>query len=283
MTRMEEIENVARQTTLQPEHLGVQVVQTQFRMQLVEGWGIPPGAHILEIGCGQGDMTAALASAAGPTGHVTAVDIASPDYGAPATLGQAAAHLKGTPLGERIDFHFEYNVLDAAKDFPSNHFDYLVLTHCSWYFEDLAQLGRALGRIRPWARRLCFSEWDLEPQSLDQVAHLLAVLIQGQVEAYKTGSSSNVRTPFSRTRFKQLLAETGWNVAAEASVDSTPLQDAGWEIDICLADALNDAKSLRLPAKHQELLASQVDTLRELAGRGRNRSLFSYSIVAERA
>ena len=84
-----DLENIARHTAWSAEHLDVQRVQTQFRMQLAEGWQIPQGAKVLEIGCGQGDMTAALANAVGTQGHVTAVDIASPEYGAPVTLGQS--------------------------------------------------------------------------------------------------------------------------------------------------------------------------------------------------
>ena len=173
-------------------------------------------------------------------------------------------------------------MLDPANAFPDDRFDYVALTHCSWYFESLEQLRQVFERIRPWSRRLCYSEWDLEPQSLDQVAHLLAVLIQGQVEASKVGSISNVRTPFSKTRLKQILQETGWKVGAETAVDSSSLQDAGWEIDACLTSSFAEAVALRLPVKHLELLSSQLDTLRQMAGKGNNRSLPSYTIVAER-
>jgi ubiquinone/menaquinone biosynthesis C-methylase UbiE len=44
---------------------------------------VPPGASVLEIGCGQGDMSIVLAAAAGPTGHVTALDPGALDYGTP--------------------------------------------------------------------------------------------------------------------------------------------------------------------------------------------------------
>jgi SAM-dependent methyltransferase len=283
MNPIDDVEGVAGQTAWSAEFLDVQRVQTRFRMQVVADWQIPQGAKVLEIGCGQGDMTAALAHAVGPNGHVTAVDIASPEYGAPVTLGQSAAHLKNTPLGERIDFHFEFDVLDPASVFPADSFDYVVLTHCSWYFESLNQLRQVFQRIRPWAGRLCYSEWDIEPQTMDQVAHMLAVLIQGQVEAYKVSSISNVRTPLSRARLKQILLETGWNVSSETDVDSSELQDAGWEIDSCLRSSLPEAFALHLPVKHLEFLSSQVDILRQMAARGNNRSLPSYSIVAVRA
>jgi SAM-dependent methyltransferase len=282
MITIEEAEDVARLMAANAKASDVQIAQTHFRMQLVEGWRIPQGAKILEIGCGQGDMTAALAHAVGSDGHVTAVDSAAPEYGAPVSLGQSAEHLQSTPLGQRIDFHFQYNLLDPEESFAPNTFDYVVLAHSSWYFASLEQLRQLLLRIRPWASRLCYSEWDMEPYTHDQIAHMLAVLIQGQVEAFKTESASNVRTPFSRTRLKQLLQETGWQVSTESTIDSTYLQDAHWEIDSCLRSSLTEAAALNLPLKFQELLASQLDTLRLITERGNTRSLSSYSIVAER-
>lgn len=46
----------------------------------------------------------------------------------------------------------------------------------------------------------------------EQRGHLLAILIQGQIEAFKTDSEANIRSPFSRTRLKELLGASGWSV-----------------------------------------------------------------------
>lgn len=161
----------------------VQLSQTRHRAALVAGWRIPPGSTVLELGCGQGDMTAVLAEAVGPEGRVVAVDVAEPSYGAPVTLGESAARLTAGPLGPRIDFRFGTDVLDPSVGFPEGAFDHVVLAHCSWYFASLGQLRDTLVRVRPWARRLWFTEWDMTPASDGQLAHLLAVLIQGQIEA----------------------------------------------------------------------------------------------------
>lgn len=55
--------------------------QTQHRLEILARFDITPGSKVLEVGCGQGDFTVCLAAAAGETGHVTAVDPASLDYG----------------------------------------------------------------------------------------------------------------------------------------------------------------------------------------------------------
>jgi len=279
---MIEAKEIAEQMTADAAGRAIQVVQTEFRMQLVRSWRIPDGAKVLEIGCGQGDMTAVLANAVGEIGHVTAIDIADPSYGAPVTLGEATARLKALSLGARIDFRLRCDILDPACAFPADAFDYVVLAHSSWYCASLDVLRETLLRVRPWAKRLCYSEWDIEPRSLDQVAHMLAVLIQGQVEAYKTDSEANVRTPFSRTRLKGLLGETGWGIVTEDDVDTSAMQDARWEIDGCLRSSMQEAEELGLPSRYQALLSSQVDVLKGMAARGSYRPLPSYAIVAER-
>lgn len=63
------------------DHLSIQMVQTEHRLKLVHAWPIEAGLKVLEIGCGQGDCTAVLASIVGPSGHVTAIDPADLSYG----------------------------------------------------------------------------------------------------------------------------------------------------------------------------------------------------------
>src|SRR5580698_6703807 len=258
----------------------VQLIQTRFRLDLVDGWGLTPGAQVLEVGCGQGDMTAALADAVGPDGHVLGVDIASPGYGAPVTLGQSAARLAATPLGERIEFRFECDVLDPATSFPDGAFDDVVLSQCSWYFADLGQLRHTLTRVRPWARRLRFAEWDLTARTREQLPHLLAVLIQGQIEAGGSHGEGNVRTPFSRQALLDILAETGWQIDGQRTVDTAGLQDADWEIDACMQLLADDSRLAVLPPALADLIACQGDLLRQTARHFGNLPLPCYSVTA---
>jgi len=158
----------------------------------------------------------------------------------------------------------------------------VVLAHCSWYFDSLDHLRRTLRRVRPWAPVLCYSEWDMEPRALEQVAHLLSVLIQGQIEAYNIASTRNVRTPFSRTTLSRLLQEVGWIASVEASIDNVFLKDADWEIEDCLRSCASEAEALNLPLKLREFLGSQLDTLRSVAANSNNRPLPSYWMMAKR-
>jgi SAM-dependent methyltransferase len=238
-----------------------QLVQTRFRAGLVGGWDIRPGDRVLEIGCGQGDMTAVLADAVGEPGRVLAVDVAEPSYGAPVTLGDSARFLLGTPLGARIEFRFGVDVL--AETFPADSFDHVVLSQCAWYFASLDQLRATLRHVGLLARRLCFAEWDLAPTSHAQLAHLLAVQIQGQLEAGGARGDGNVRTPFSRETLLRILAETGWHAAEPRAVDAAGMHDAAWEIAAC-RDVVR-ARLDTVPTALRDLIVSQVDVLDAVA------------------
>jgi len=255
----------------------IQQSQTAFRCRLVDHWKIEDGWRVLEIGCGQGDTTLVLADAVGSAGSVVAIDHAKPTYGAPITLGDSARHISAGPLGDRIDFRFNFDVLDPRNAFGPDSFDAIVLAHCTWYFESLGRIADVLRWIRPWAHRLCLSEWDLQPRSLEQFGHFLAVLVQGQIEAFKPQSEANVRTPYSRESLRSLLEATGWGVATESLVDSADLDDGAWEIAAARAADLSVLDSA--PPKLRAFVESQLDVLSRLPG---NRSLPAYSIVAAR-
>jgi SAM-dependent methyltransferase len=247
-------------------------------MSLVDGWGLVPGSTILEVGCGQGDMTAVLADAVGPHGRVVAVDTAPRSYGSPVTVGESADHLLAGPLGDRIEFHFDFDVPSAS--FPDNAFDAVVLSQCSWYFASLDELRRTLATVRPWARRLCFAEWSLRPGRPGQLAHLLAVLLQGQLEAAGARGDGNVRTPFSQEALLRLLAAAGWSVAGERMVETTGLQDADWEVSACLSLVSQRLDQLSVLAK--DFVTSQVDVLRSVALPSGNEPLPVYVVTALR-
>lgn len=73
--------SIARLSLHDPNNFDIQLSQTLHRLTLLQQWNIPVGSKVLELGCGQGDCTTALASAVGDHGHVVAVDPAELDYG----------------------------------------------------------------------------------------------------------------------------------------------------------------------------------------------------------
>lgn len=258
----------------------IEAIQAEHRRRIVTSWGIEPGMRILEIGCGQGDLTVALAQAVGVSGHVTGVDIAPRSYGAPLTLGEATDLILKGPLGDKVDFHFQTDLRSA--DFSG--YDMIVFAHSAWYFASLDELAGTLEAAGRCASRLGFAEWNIEPRTFEQMAHVLAVMIQGQVEAYRTHSEANVRTPFTRARFMEVLESTGWRLESEAAIESQAMQDADWEIAGCLrhGDVTGLARESGMPDKAVTWLGAQLDVLRAVAKPSGNASLDTFSVVAAR-
>ncbi|MDX8028742.1 methyltransferase domain-containing protein [Lentzea sp. BCCO 10_0856] len=251
-------QEIAQLMAAAPTNPDIQLTQTGYRLELAETWQIPSGATVLEIGCGQGDMTAVLADLVGPNGTVVGVDVAPPDYGAPVTVGESARHLLAGPLGSRIDMRYETDVL---TDDVGTGYDLVVLAHCSWYFASGDLLERTLAKARDLGSRLCFAEWDPQPARPDQIPHLLAVLAQDRMG--ETGG--NIRAPLTRATLLAALDRAGWQVDQVVDVDTSALQDADWEIQIALAEA-------------PEGLAKEL--LRQIRLRSGNVPLPAYSLTA---
>lgn len=280
---MDEIETIASYMALYASQPAMQIIQTGFRKQIVDVWGIRPGSQVLEIGCGQGDLTAVLAHVVGPNGHITACDIAGPDYGAPITLGESTDFLKKSPLGSRISFHLQHDLLAEGNDFPEASFDYIVFAHCSWYFDSKDQFLSTLIRIKPWTQFLCFSEWDMMPGEKAQIAHLLSVLIQGQVGVFQSDNTANIRTPLTKNEIKKIFQDTGWIEIIEKNIDSSGLQDGQWEVAVCLSDSMKNAESLGLQPCLLNFLSTELNLLRNTADTLGQKSLSSFAILAKQA
>jgi SAM-dependent methyltransferase len=260
----------------------IQRRQIDFRMRLIESWAISAGARILEIGCGQGDMTIALANAVGEDGHVTAIDIADENYGAPSTIGESTKRVATGPLGRRIDFRLGFDILSPEKRFETNQFDVAVLSHSMWYFASVEAVLETPATIQPWSSGLCLAEWRLAPTAIDQLGHLLSVLIQGQVELLKSDSESNIRSPFSLEQLQDALPSAGWHVRSTEVLESSGMDDGQWEISHCLSHSLADAESAGATPKTLRSIASQLDLLRSVTVDRTAHSLPSYVLTAAR-
>ena len=277
------VENIAKEMALFEKYPSIQLAQTAMRKRLVDAWAIPEGACVLEIGCGQGDLTAVLADAVGPNGRIVAVDLAGPDYGTPVSIGASTEHLHNGPYGSVINFRLGYDVVANAGHLDNDTFDYVVLAHSSWYFDSPEALREVLRLAHSWAPILCVSEWNLLPKNPKQFAHTLAVLLHGQVEVFRAGSDANIRNPYTLPCLEKLLLETGWHEETRSDIDCSELLDGSWEIDACLGEILDRASSLAIPERLLTVLPSERDLLADVASRYGKESLSSFALTAVHA
>ncbi|KAF7312221.1 Methyltransf-25 domain-containing protein [Mycena indigotica] len=208
------------------------VAQAQYRLDLIAKWPIGHGARVLELGCGQGDTTLALAEAVGATGHVDAVDPARLDYGSPTTLGEAQNTISTGPLGPRIAW-IQSEPLKYLKTNPLAQWDVVVLAHSLWYFDSPELILETLRFLASRTQKVCIAEWSLS--GINATTHILSALTQAAMECRKPESESNIRTMVAPTRIKELAAQAGLKLVEEALV--TPgngVHDGIWETQLTL-------------------------------------------------
>ncbi|MGE6257082.1 class I SAM-dependent methyltransferase [Heyndrickxia sporothermodurans] len=277
-----EIEQIVSCMAGSSVNVEVQRVQTKHRVKLAECWGITKGSKVLEIGCGQGDTTAVLAYFVGDSGLVHGIDIASSNYGAPITLGDSINYLKKSFLGNRVKIEFEKDVLSSNVNFPGNEYDFVVLSHSSWYLKSFEELQEILTKARKWGSKLCFAEWDARVSSAEQLPHFLSILIQAQYECFKSESYANVRTLFTPDDVKMAAEKAGWNVTVEQSINSPELQDGKWEVEETLAAYEEELQMAEgMPDKLKTLIKSEVGLLRAALEKNNIQSLSSFALIAE--
>jgi hypothetical protein len=153
--------------------------------------------------------------------------------GSPKTLGQAHDLISAGPLGPRIAWIQAEPLafLSANPDAP--RYDVVVLAHSLWYFASPALILETLRVLATRARRVCIAEWSLScAEGTSGTTHILAVLAQAAMECRNPASTSNVRTVVSPARIKDLAAQAGLRLQAEALV--TPgagVYDGRWETE----------------------------------------------------
>jgi len=207
------------------------------RLELISFWNIAPGSRVLELGCGQGECTVALADAVGPEGHIDAVDPGSPEYGAPYTLSQSQSHLSAGPLGPRITWHLQVDPLTYLKGLEEGtKYDYVVLSHCIWYFESPALLAALLTALAPHTRTLCLAEWSLRACTAATLPHVITALLLASLESKrKIPSHGNVRTVLSPAQItKEVLGAGFKKVQEETKASNEGLLDGYWEASYAL-------------------------------------------------
>ncbi|KAK2957913.1 putative Methyltransferase ustM [Blattamonas nauphoetae] len=215
---------------LHDEHTEIQAIQTAHRLRLIDTWDIQPGEKILEIGSGQGDMLAALAYAVGPTGHVTGVDIASPDYGSPYTIGQAIKTLTDSDYGDRLTVFFERDLTKGSDFLAGEHFNRVILAHSLWYFDSLDQLATTIAVAKTLSDEILLAEWDFEMTTATQQNHYIAASVQGQLSLFNPQTQANIRTLVTKHQITAMAQNLNLKITAQGQLVNNEMQDGAWEV-----------------------------------------------------
>ncbi|KAK8041683.1 hypothetical protein PG993_006206 [Apiospora rasikravindrae] len=210
----------------------------QHRLSILRAWSIPAGSRILDIGCGQGESTLALALELGERARVTGIDTALPDYGTPYTVSQAQAHSLRSVLGPRIEFHRQdpaTHLLPPPEKESGDpqqvivhpttpKYDAAVLCHSIWYFPDHATVTELFQTLaRAGIPRLYLAEYDYSGPLPAQQPHILAARSQALFHASKTPRAAgrftlNIRAAPAAAAVLEAARGAGFQVVREGVV-----------------------------------------------------------------
>jgi len=264
----------------------------EVRSEQIEFWAIQSGWRILEVGCWAGDMSIMLAAAAGEQGQVVAVDILPADSptdpyvtGSP-TLKDGTDVVKASWLGPRIEFRLGTDLMDETVQYPDRHFDMVVFNQSSFYLTSPDLLGRLFARLRPWASRLGYYEFDLRPDSLAQVPHILGLLLKSQLMlvGVSVELAGNARSLILPEDARRMAEENGWHITAQRRVESSQYLQDGIEWDpplsVYLARQYLDGRDKAKWTHLDHLIASQARLLEQFSDQVEKRSLFTHAFLA---
>ena len=200
-----------------------QISQIQHLLNILKSWfgsleaskTALSNRNVLEIGCGQGDMTVALAHMVlnrdNPTNistmsaKVSAIDPAPLDYGSPFTLEESQECLSRSQLGQAIEW-IQREPMDFLAD-NSSCFDFIVLALSIFYLKSedylttlLKSLRSLIGRATKRRTKLLLAEWGMRASVPEAEAHILAV----KAQSVAPPPDGNVRTVLEPGRIKQI-------------------------------------------------------------------------------
>ncbi|KAK1753690.1 putative sam-dependent methyltransferase [Echria macrotheca] len=245
-----------------PKH---NLASVTHRQNLVKLWGIPPGAKVLEIGCGQGDFTVPVADAVGPTGRVVALDPMPGDYGTP-PLAKAQAHIKQSPVGEQIEFV----QAEGSKylESTSESFDFVIIAHTAWYFSEPSVLSGILSAAAAPGRTkaLLIAEFALTASRPGGAPPVLTALATNALESFRDAASwRNVRCALSPAQITAAAEKEGWTLKGEDKGILTPPDEKyGWRETVMILKRPNfvdDVMALDESDKTKKMLLGMRDAL----------------------
>jgi ubiquinone/menaquinone biosynthesis C-methylase UbiE len=210
------------------------------------------GERVIDVGCGSGAISIALAQRVRPTGHVTGIDISAP---------MLARAREAAPAGAPIDFI----LADATvHPFVANAFDLLVSRFGVMFFADPALSFANLRRGMRRSGRLAFACWR-EPRENPFFMVPLQAAYKHAPKLPQLGPEDPGPFSFaSEQRVIRILTEAGFSAIAMERCDLSLDLAVGRGLQAAVQSVLDIGPAARALAEQPpEVIAAAVDSIRE--------------------
>jgi ubiquinone/menaquinone biosynthesis C-methylase UbiE len=219
---------------------------------LIARAGPKAGERIVDVGCGCGATTIALAQKVGPTGHVSGIDISAPMLGRARQLA---------PADLPVDF-----VLADATVYPFDplSFDLLVSRFGVMFFAEPALSFTNMRQALRRSGRLAFACWR-EPRENPFFMVPLQAAYKHVPKLPQLGPDDPGPFSFaSEARVRRILGEAGFSRIAMEPCDLSLDTAVGRGLEAAVGAALEIGPTARALAEQPpELVAAATDSIRE--------------------
>jgi ubiquinone/menaquinone biosynthesis C-methylase UbiE len=219
---------------------------------LIDRAQVKAGERIVDVGCGSGAISIALAQRVGPTGHITGIDISAP---------MLARARETAPAGAPIDF-----VLADATIYPfvPGSFDLLVSRFGVMFFADPTLSFANLRRGMRSSGRLAFVCWR-EPRENPFFMAPLQAVYKHVPKLPQLGPEDPGPFSFaSEQRVKRILSEAGFSGIAMEPCDLALDVAIGRGLDVAVQSALEIGPAARALAEQPpDVVAAATHSIRE--------------------
>lgn len=140
-------------------------------------------------------------------------------------------------------------------------YDYVVLSHCIWYFESPATLSQIISTFVGKAEVLCVAEWGLRATKVQAQPHVMTALLVANIEAKrKVPSGGNIRTVLSPDQILANIMESReFGLEKQEIMESNEgLKDGYWEVWEVLQERENSVKTLRNDGVSEKEVAALI-------------------------
>jgi SAM-dependent methyltransferase len=186
--------------------------------RLLEGAAVEPGTRALDVGCGCGATTLALADAAGPTGSVLGVDLSGPML--------ALARRRAAAV-ETVDLL----LADAQTSELPGRFELAISRFGTMFFDDPTAAFGNIGRHLVPAGRLCIATWQPLAANEWLVVPGAALLEHVQAPGGPDDAGSAMFAQSDPAVIERILADAGFE-----DIESAP-----WTVPLRLGPNIDDA------------------------------------------
>jgi ubiquinone/menaquinone biosynthesis C-methylase UbiE len=242
------------------------------KLHICKFFGIRKSWRVLDVGCGSGGTSIAIASLVGNEGYVLAVD-SWDEY-----LERCVKFVRKIGYQDIIETKLA-NVMDL--DFETDSFDMIVLLYSPQFLGYRNELNEVLSKIKKWTRRIGIADHIPVPSTFEESVYLLYSWLSNDLA--RTSLRKKTDRLFHPEEVREAIKSNDWKLLREKTFkvsikNAFPL----WAMKDNIKRLTNQIQNLKDPAE-KEIYSSRLETIKTfMQKRKMAKPTSMYAVVAQK-